>query len=339
VIIDAHAHVVAPDALYAFRANLLADGGYHLAQPKISDDAIAATAASNVATMDAVGTDVQLLSPRPYHQGHSMRPARLVHAWIQANNDVIARTVHMHPSRFAGVAGLPITPGNPVQDAFPELHRAVEELGFVGVLVNPDPGEGSGDGPALGDPYWYPLYQTLVELDVPMQVHSAGCYSRRETYSEHFITEESIAILSMLRGDVFGQFPALRVMISHGGGSVPYQLGRWQAEQLHPGLGGGPDAERFDSLLRQFYFDTVLHYPLALELLFKTVGASRCLFGTERPGSGSTANPDTGRPYDDLKPVIEAMDFLSEEDRAGIFEGNARTLFPRLKLPTALHGA
>lgn len=330
MIIDAHAHVVAPASLYTYRANLLADGGYHLDQPVIKEEELAAAAASNVQTMDAVGTDVQLLSPRPYHQGHSMQPSRLVHAWIQANNDVIAGTVGLHPTRFAGVAGLPITPGAPVSDAFDELHRTVDELGFVGVTVNPDPTEGLGTHPAMGDDYWFPLYEKLVELEVPVHVHSAGCYSDRETYSEHFITEESIAILSMLRGEVFETFPDLRVMISHGGGSVPYQLGRWQAEELHPGLGGGPDARRFEDKLKQFYFDSVLHYPLALELLLKTVGTGNVLFGTERPGSGSATNPDTGIPFDDLKPVIEGMDFLTEDDRTAIFSGNAQQVFPRL---------
>lgn len=332
MIIDAHAHLVAPDGLYAFRANLLADGGYHAGAARISDEALAAAAASNVETMDGVGTDVQLLSPRPYHQGHSMQPSRLVAHWIRANNDLIARTVELHPTRFAGVAGLPITPGNPVSDAFEELHRTVEELGFVGVIINPDPSEGTGQDPALGDDYWFPLYEKLVELDVPMHVHSAGCYSGRETYSEHFVTEESIAILSMIRAEVFTHFPNLRVMISHGGGSVPYQLGRWQAEQFHPALGGGPDAVPFENLLKQFYFDSVLHHTPSLELLLKTVGADRVLFGTERPGSGSATNPNTGRPYDDLKPVLEQMEFLSDADRHAIFEGNVRTVFPRLKL-------
>ena len=332
MIIDSHAHIVAPDGLYAFRANLMADGGYYIGQPKISDDSLAACASSNVETMDAVGTDVQLLSPRPYYQGHSMKPARLVDAWIRANNDVIARTVDLHPTRFAGIAGLPITPDEPVERAFPELLRTVQELGFVGVTVNPDPHEGTGTAPALGDPYWYPLFEQLVELDVPMQVHSAGCYNGRETYSEHFITEESIAILSMIRGKVFERFPTLNVMISHGGGSVPYQLGRWQAEHLHPGLGGDPAAPRFEDHLKHFHFDTVLHYSPALELLLKTVGSDRVLFGTERPGSGSTENPETGRPFDDLKPVIEGFDFLDESDRTAIFEENARRMFPRLKL-------
>ena len=168
MIIDAHAHVVAPDSLYAFRANLMADGGYFVGKPKVSDDALAVAAQSNIDVMDGVGTDVQLISPRPYYQGHSMQPARLVDHWIGANNDVIARTVALHPSRFAGVAGLPIAAGQPVDRAFPELRRAVEELGFVGVTVNPDPYEGTGTAPALGDPYWYPLYEQLIELDVPL---------------------------------------------------------------------------------------------------------------------------------------------------------------------------
>jgi hypothetical protein len=148
-------------------------------------------------------------------------------------------------------------------------------------------------------------------------VHSAGCYSERETYSEHFVTEESIAILSMLRSPVFTDFPSLRVMISHGGGSVPYQIGRWQAEVLHPALGGGPHAERFETALRRFWFDSVLHYPPSLELLLRTVGTDRVLFGTEKPGSGSAPNPDTGRDFDDLRPVIEGARHLRGVRRPG----------------------
>ena len=78
MIIDSHAHLVAPEGLYAYRANLIANGGYHFGQPKISDDALAACAAQNVAALDEVGTDLQLLSPRPFQQGHSMTPDSLV---------------------------------------------------------------------------------------------------------------------------------------------------------------------------------------------------------------------------------------------------------------------
>ncbi|MEP7739592.1 amidohydrolase family protein [Nocardioides sp. 31GB23] len=330
MIIDAHAHLVAPDGLYAFRANLLANGGYHFGSPKVSDDDVSACAAINVAALDEVGTDVQLLSPRPYQMGHSMTPVSLVEPWIAAHNDVIARTVAMHPTRFAGVAGLPIAHGQPVSHAFPELHRAVDDLGFVGVVVNPDPAEGTGVTPTLNEEYWWPLYEKLIELDVPMQIHSAGCYSGRESYSEHFITEESIAILSLLRSDVFARYPELKIMISHGGGSVPYQIGRWQAERLLPLLGGNEDEERFEVSLRRFYFDSVLHNPASLELLLRTVGPDRVLFGTERPGSGSAMNPDTGHHFDDIKPVVERIAFLSDADRRAIFEDNALAAFPRL---------
>lgn len=330
MIIDAHAHLVAPDGLYAYRAQLLADGGYHAGKPKIADDALAAAAAGNVAIMDSVGTDVQLISPRPFHLGSSMRPPRLVEPWVRANNDTIARTVALHPGRFAGVGALPLVPDQPVEVGLAELDRIVES-GFVGVLLNPDLHEGRGATPHLGERYWYPLWEKVVEHDLPVHVHSAGCFSERETYSEHFVTEESIAILSMLRGAVFEDFPTLRVLISHGGGSVPYQIGRWQAEVLHPALGGGPDVERFETRLRRFWFDTVLHHPPSLELLLRTVGPDRVLFGTEKPGSGSAPNPDTGRDFDDLKPVIEGFAFLTADDRQAVFEGNTRLVFPRLK--------
>jgi len=330
VIIDSHAHLVAPNSFYAYRANLEASGGYYQGAPGISDDALAEAAASNVSVMDSVGIDLQLISPRPYHQMHSTRPEQLVHWWIEANNDLIARTVELHPDRFAGVAGLPITPGAPVESAFAELDRAINDLGFVGVTVNPDPYEGQPSTLTLGDEYWYPLWGRLVEYGVPALIHSAGCASGRESYSEHFVTEESIAILSMLRKGVFERFPTLNIVVAHGGGSVPYQIGRWQAEALHAGLGGDPNGERFEVGLKRFWFDTVLHNPLSLELLLKTVGPERCLFGTEKPGSGSALNPATGRMFDDLKPVLDSFDFLSEADRAGIYEGNALSIYPRL---------
>lgn len=331
MIIDVHAHLVAPAVFYAHKSALLAAGGYYRGDPGISDDLLAESAAGNIATMDKVGTDVQFISPRPFQQMHSTKPDQVVHWWIQSNNDLIARTVAMHPDRFAGVAGLPICGGSPVEDALPELDRAVNELGLVGVALNPDPFEGLAPSPTLDKEYWFPLFEKLVEYDVPALIHSAGCNNGRESYSEHFITEESIAVLSALRGGLFERFPDLKIIVGHGGGSVPYQIGRWQAEVLHPRLGGDPGNERFEVGLKRFWFDTVLHNPASLELLFKTVGPQRCMFGTENPGSGSTTNPDTGRPFDDLRPVIEAIDFLSEADKKLIFEDNAYTVFPRWK--------
>jgi 4-oxalmesaconate hydratase len=329
VIIDAHAHLVAPEVFYAYRAQLLGHGGYHKDGHKVTDDMLAEAAARNIEIMDGVGTDVQFISPRPFQQMHSAEPPRIVHTWIAANNDLIARSVELHPDRLAGVAGLPLCAGAPVESCFAELERAVEDLGMVGVLVNPDPYEGTGYTPPLGDRFWYPLYEKLVEYDVPALIHSAGCRNGRETYSDHFITEESIAVMSLMRSTVLQDFPDLKLIISHGGGSVPYQIGRWQAARLSRGLGDGPDAEPFEVSLRRLWFDTVLYNKATLELLFTIVGPGRCLFGTERPGSGTVVDPATGRSFDDLKPVIESIGSLTDKDREAIFEDNARTVFSR----------
>ncbi|MGY1841363.1 MULTISPECIES: amidohydrolase family protein [unclassified Modestobacter] len=329
MIIDAHAHVVAPEVFYAHRAQLLGSGGYHQDEAKISDEALAESAGANVRIMDGVGTDVQFISPRPFQQMHSAKPADVVHRWIRANNDVIARSVALHPDRLAGVAGLPLCAGAPVESCFGELTRAVEELGFIGVSLNPDPYEGTGPSPLLGDEYWYPLWERLVELDVPALVHPAGCYNGREVYSDHFITEESIAVLSLMRSRTLLDFPDLKLIIAHGGGSVPYQIGRWKAARLAPGLGRDSFEERFEVTLRRLWFDTCLYDQASLAYLFATVGTDRCLFGTERPGSGSVTDPDTGRPFDDLKPVIEGIGALDDADRQALFEGNARRVFSR----------
>jgi predicted TIM-barrel fold metal-dependent hydrolase len=333
MIIDAHAHVNAPPELYAYQVSLLSSGGSQgKSSPGISDAQVEDYGRRTTKVMDSVGTDMQLISPRPFGMLHSARPAKVVHWWIAAMNDFIARQARAFPDRLATVAALPQAIDETPVDWLPELDRAVDELGAVGCLLNPDPSEGLGSVPPLGDSWWYPLYERLVEHDLPVLVHSAGCTNGRENYSEHFVTEESIAVLSLANSGVFQTFPSLKVIISHGGGSVPYQIGRWRAARAHPRLREAYDVqESFDDSVRRLWYDTVLHYPLALELLFKTVGPDRCLFGTEKPGSGSAFDEVTQHDFDDIKPVIEAMSFLSEDDRAAIFEGNARSLF---KLPS-----
>ncbi len=336
MIIDAHAHLVAPASLYAHRSNLIVSSGQYgdSFRAKVSDAELQASADQNIAIMDAAGTDVQLLSPRPFLMLNGKARWNDIVDWTMDNNDMIARTVKMYPTRFRGVGSLPQQVGRPVESLFDEIKRVTEELGFVGVLLNPDPSEGANESPPLGDPYWYPLYEKLCELDLPAHIHSGNCCNGRETYDEHFMAEEGLAITSIYRANVFDRFPDLKLMISHGGGPIPFQAGRWRSHrEMARAAGRIPkDAPVFDDILKKFWFDTVVHSKLSLELLFKVVGADRCCFGTERPGSGGGIDPVSGIPYDDLKPVIESIDTISDADKTGIFEDNVRRLFNRLDL-------
>ena len=109
---------------------------------------------------------------------------------------------------------------------------------------------------------------------------------------------------------------------------IPYQFARFEASSLR-GKGA-----RFSEKMRHLYYDTVLYSKDALELLFKTVGVDRCLFGTERPGVGTVKDPRTGRWLDETRFTIEAIDWLSDADKKMIFEDNAKKLF-KLKVPEA----
>jgi 4-oxalmesaconate hydratase len=338
MVIDAHGHVTAPPELYAYKSLLLASRGYHgKGSPGISDERMHAALKTHLDLLKQVGTDVQVISPRPFQLMHAEKPEKIVRWWVEAVNDVIARQCKAYPEVLRGVCGLPQGPDIGLEASVEELERCVKELGFVGCLINPDPSEGMGTVPTLDQEYWYPLYEKMVELDVPGHVHSTSCNNPRESYSAHFITEESIAVLNLCKPEsrVFSDFPSLRMFISHGGGSVPYQVGRWRAARYNQ-MARNPDLESFDDSLRRLYYDTVLYNEESIDFLLRMIGTDRCLFGTETPGSGSARDPKSGRMLDDLKPVIEGISWLSEQDRRRVFEANAKELFPKLNVPAAV---
>jgi 4-oxalmesaconate hydratase len=327
MIIDCHGHMAAPAGLYVYNNHLLNTRGMEgRGSPGISDEQLEAAAQNNLRIMDRVGTDVRLTSPRPYLM-HSERPVKLIAWWVEAVNDTIHRFCKLHPDRLGGIGGLPQVSGEPVDAALDEIDR-LAELGFAGVSVNPDPGEGDNATPTMGEEYWYPLYERCQALDMPILVHSASCrMHQRESYTEHFITEETIATLSLCKSTVFEDFPNLKIVMSHGGGSVPYQIGRHRSLSLR----GGRDF--FDDAMRKMWFDTVILSETGLNVLFREVGPDRCIFGTEKPGIGSSTDPKTGEDYDDVKPKIERLGWLTDEQKHAVFEGNARKVFTRMKLP------
>jgi hypothetical protein len=109
VIIDSHAHVVVPDESYKFMAELVASRANPVGMPKLTDEAVRKAGQTILDIMDRVGTDIQFLSPRPFMQMHSIKPAKVTALWTKHMNDLIFRTVQMFPTRFRAVAGLPQT--------------------------------------------------------------------------------------------------------------------------------------------------------------------------------------------------------------------------------------
>lgn len=333
MVIDIHGHISAPPELYAYQANLLASrGSQRKSHFKVDDERVEKTLKPHLKFLEEFGIDMQLISPRPYTLMHHEKPEKIVHWYVEACNDLIARQCKMYPKIFRGVAGLPQGVGTDFKNCFEELERCVKELGFVGCLINPDPGaRGDDSTPAMGEEYWYPLYEKLVELDIPGLIHASTSLSSRLGYTLHFVNEESIAVLSIINSRVFEVFPNLKLIVPHGGGAIPYQIGRFMATRYpsrrNIDRDAFPESEYFENVAKKFYYDTCLYTQEALELLFKVMGPEHCLFGTEAPGAGSAVNPKTGRAMDDLKTSIETIEWLNSKDRRDIFEANARKLY------------
>lgn len=330
MIIDAHAHVTAPDKLYAYKAMLVSHRGAH---GKGSSGVTAAHVEealdepladlgniSHRQHLDESGLDVQIISPRPFQMMHSETPSSIVEWWTAEVNDTIALSCEVEP-RFRGLAGLPQSMDlTPAQWAN-ELRRCVTELGFLGGIVNPDPYEGLRQPPAIGDRFWYPLWEAFCELDVPVYIHSAGCRPpARENYSLHFVQEETLAVVGLLNSRVLDDFPDLKVVVSHGGGAIPYQKGRFYPAALKSGV-------PFEERMRRIWYDTCMYSRDSIEFLIRTVGVDRCVFGTEKPGTGSVKDPVTGRWLDDIHHLIGDIEWLTDEERSALLEGNARSLF------------
>jgi 4-oxalmesaconate hydratase len=337
--IDAHAHITGPLELYAhFRALSGATGpGPRPKLPEFSDEQMEESLKGHLVEVSGVGTDLQLVSPRPWSIPTGDRREPVVEHITQGVNNMIAQSVNLHPDRFAGIGAIPQLVTQGTKFCLEELDRCVNELGFVGIKINPDPGEGSAEVPHMGDEYWYPLYEKMVELDVPGLIHGGPFRFSREPELGYFVEEEAVAAWGIMRSPrVFQDFPNLKLVVGHGGGYIPYQAGRGRAfrmnsQQREPDVGW----ESFDESMRRLYYDTVLYDGEAMELLIKVVGADRVLFGTDKPANGSVKDPVTGRVLNDVKPLIDDIGWLSDEDKHAIFEGNARKLYSRLKVPAS----
>ena len=331
MIIDCHGHyTTAPPALKAFRqAQLARVADASLPEPElgeITDAAIRASIEENqLWLLRERGGDLMIFSPQASAMEHHVPDPATAVAWACASNDLIARVVDLFPEHFAGACQLPQTPGGSLDDSVAELHRCVGELGFVGCNLNPDPSGGHWTSPPLTDEYWFPLYEAMVELDVPAMIHvSASCNPTAHTLGAHYLNADTSAFMQLVEGDLFGRFPTLRFVIPHGGGAVPYHWGRYRglAERLgRPPLDG--------HVMRNVFFDTCVYHQAGIDLLGRVIDVENVLFASEMLGAVRGIDPETGFHWDDTKRYVDALD-LSADDKAKVFELNARRVYPRL---------
>jgi 4-oxalmesaconate hydratase len=333
LVIDVHGHyTTAPKALETWRNAQIAafDRRAPAADPsslKISDDEIRDSIENNqLRLMRERGSDVTIFSPRASFMAHHIGDLAVSSQWARICNDLCYRVSQLYPGQFVPAAMLPQSPGADIRTSIAELRRSVEQLGCVGINLNPDPSGGHWTSPPLSDRSWYPIYEVMVELDIPAMIHvSTSCNACFHTTGAHYLNADTTAFMQCLTSELFRDFPTLRFLIPHGGGAVPYHWGRFRglAQELKK-----PALE--EHLLKNIFFDTCVYHQPGIDLLTKVIPVENILFASEMIGAVRGIDPYTNHHYDDTKRYIQASTQLTEHERYQIYEGNARRVFPRI---------
>ena len=279
-------------------------------------------AQTRLAAMDASGVDVQVLSlTTPGTQ--NLEPQQAVEL-ARAANDVAAKAVKAHPDRFQAWATLP----TPAPDAAArELERAVNELGFVGAMLNGRTRELNMD-----DARFFPIYQSAAKLGVPLYVHpQSPVESVRDAYYSgfgdldfifataglgwHF--ETGIQVLRLVLSGVFDRLPNLQLIIGHWGEVVLFYLERIDRMFKPAGL-ERPVSEYFRSNVS--ITPSGIYSERYLKWAIEVLGVERILYSTDYPYIWSGD--------DEPRRFLEHAS-LSDEDKAKIGSGNWERLIER----------
>lgn len=331
MIIDCHGHYTTePAPLLTFRKAQIehfeSGKGDAPVLGAISDDQIRDSIENNqLKALRERGADMTIFSPRASGMAHHIGDEAVSKTWTQMCNDLIYRVTNLYPENFIGVCQLPQSTGVPIANSIAELERCVNELGFVGCNLNPDPSGGHWQGLPLTDKSWYPFYEKLVELEVPAMIHVSGsCNPNFHATGAHYIAADTTAFMQFIQGDLFKDFPDLKLIIPHGGGAVPYHWGRYRglADMLGKPL-------LTEHVMKNVYFDTCVYHQAGIDCMFRVIDVENILFASEMFGAVKGVDPETGHNFDDTKRYIDNLD-IADSDKAKVFEGNARRVYPRL---------
>jgi aminocarboxymuconate-semialdehyde decarboxylase len=232
-----------------------------------------------VLSTERAGIDRRVLSPPPFtyrywdDSENSLRLSRLL-------NDATAEAVASDPSRFLGLATVPL------QDtdlAIAELRRARDELGLSGVTLGTNVA-----GRNVSDPERLPFLTAVAEAGMPVLIHPDFVPNPRigGYYLINLIgmpVESAITMANMIFSGLFEVLPDLRVCFMHGGGMAPYVFGRWdKGWEVRPESRGDIERKPTD-YLDNIFCDTLTHSPVALAYLVEVLGEANVVIGTDLP--------------------------------------------------------
>jgi 4-oxalmesaconate hydratase len=170
------------------------------------------------------------------------------------------------------------------------------------------------------------VYEKLCELDVPAMIHVSSCCNPNFHHTgAHYINADTAVFMQLIQGNLFKDFPTLKLIIPHGGGAVPYHWGRYRGLCLSI-----QKTSLAEHVMNNVYFDTCVYHRGGIELLTNIVPTDNILFASEMLGAVPGIDPETGHHFDDTKRYIDQATGLDDQRRSKIFEGNARLVYPRL---------
>jgi aminocarboxymuconate-semialdehyde decarboxylase len=326
---DVHSHCIPPSLLDLLRAEGPrlgielrddGDGEYAVIRDRVRlapFRPILGDLEARVRAMDDSGVDVQLLAGWIDLTAYALDPDAGAE-YARRFNEIIAAEADRRPDRFVALGTIPLQ--DPARAAA-ELDFAVRDLGMAGVQIAT-----TVDGTDLDEAGLDPFWEAADDLGCLIVLHPCDPLPGVDL-SRNFLdnmvgrpAESTIAVGHLLFSGVLERFPGLVICVVHGGGFVPYQLGRMQRGfDAVPKLAAGNITTAPSELARRLYYDTVLHDPAPLAFLVERVGADHVLMGTDYPF-----------PMGDPTPVdtVNAIPGLSDEQRRLILGGNVTRLLP-----------
>jgi aminocarboxymuconate-semialdehyde decarboxylase len=273
-----------------------------------------------LAGMAAQGVTCQVLSVWPDIFAYGL-PTPIARRWHRLLNETLSELCATHPGEFALFASVPLPDAGA---AAREAEYAMKQLGAAGLVV-----AANVEGTNLGELALDELWDAAVKLDAPVFIHPVQAMPPPRVAKfalvqiAQYTFDTTLCVGSLIFSGVLDRFPALRLILSHGGGAFPYLLGRFDCmhARMDRARQGDVAASTPSTYAQRFHYDTILHNPMQLRWLAEAVSVDRIVLGS-----------DYSFPPADLDPIATVRRAgFADADVAKILDENALKLMPRLR--------